>query len=165
MDMLKQTQELKQKKTIPPMFMMIPIEDKDIVASKKKLSTTRRTNVCPEEIQDSREGISLTNTRFKEKDNCHNLVILTKLKYKQNKTFQISHLNNFSNCINKNSISLSFVIYICTTCRKPFGMESHTQARGHTRIHKIQRISFNTMFMLFTELMVMVLLRTIHNHQ
>lgn len=55
MDMLKQTQELKQKKTIPPMFMMIPIEDKDIVASKKKLSTTRRTNVCPEEIQDSRE--------------------------------------------------------------------------------------------------------------
>ncbi|XP_076629519.1 uncharacterized protein LOC143345864 [Colletes latitarsis] len=73
MDILKRTQQAKQKRTLPPMFMMIPIEEKDVEISKKKSKTTCKTNVSVKDIQSRKEDISIIDTKFNGKDNCYNL--------------------------------------------------------------------------------------------
>ncbi|XP_031846266.1 uncharacterized protein LOC116432909 isoform X2 [Nomia melanderi] len=69
MDLLKRTQQLKKrKKTHPPMFLMIPIEEKDNI--KKKLHITHKTTTPVNDVQAVEKKKKLSR-----KNSCSNLAI------------------------------------------------------------------------------------------
>ncbi|XP_015432533.1 PREDICTED: uncharacterized protein LOC107188706 [Dufourea novaeangliae] len=78
MDLLKQAQQVKEpKKSPPPMFMMIPIEEKDATVSKKKSLTKCKTNVPVKDVKIAKKGI--LQTKPSGKDNCSDLSVNLKL--------------------------------------------------------------------------------------
>ncbi|XP_076246514.1 uncharacterized protein LOC143186690 [Calliopsis andreniformis] len=71
MDMLKQKEPKKIKKVKPPMFMMIPIEEKDTRTSKKKSDTTCKTHTSTKDTRGLKDCIPQDASG---KDHCHMLV-------------------------------------------------------------------------------------------